>query len=114
MLRIALIVSINRITVNASIRRYIVLEYEGIIQKRKNKEGIYDNNRGTLFFINRSSKDEEVDFAILLKNDKMIFLVIKLITITTKVIEAVIIKAANPLETRALSPLEVKKLTISL
>ena len=62
-----------------------------------------------MFFINRSSKDEEVDLAILLKNDKIIFLVIKLITITIKEIEAVIAKAANPFETRALKPLEVKK-----
>ena len=66
-----------------------------------------------MFFINRSSKDEAVDFAILLKNDKIIFLVIKLITITIKEIEAVIIKAANPLETRVLMPLEVKNVIIS-
>jgi hypothetical protein len=66
-----------------------------------------------LFFINRSSNDEDVDFAILLKNDKIIFLVIKLITITIKEIEAVIAKAANPFETRALKPLEVKKVIIS-
>ena len=73
-----------------------MLEYVGIIQKRKNKEGIYDNNLGTLFFINRSSNDDDVDLAILLKKDKIIFLVIKLITITTREIEATIIRVAKP------------------
>ena len=34
-------------------------------RKEKNKEGIYDNNPGTLFFINRSSNDDDVDLAIL-------------------------------------------------
>ena len=49
-----------------------------------------------MFFINRSSNDDDVDLAILLKNDKIIFLVIKLITITTSEIEATIIRVAKP------------------
>ena len=73
-----------------------MLEYVGIIQKRKNKEGIYDNSPGTLFFIYRSSNEDDVDLAILLKKDKIIFLVIKLITITTREIEATIIRVAKP------------------
>ena len=39
-----------------------------------------ESNLGTLFFINKSSKVDEVDFAILLKNDRIVFLVIKFIT----------------------------------
>lgn len=34
-----------------------------------------DKRTGTLFFINRSSNVDEVDFAILLKKDKIIFFV---------------------------------------
>ena len=49
----------------------------------------------------------------LLKNDKITFLVIKLITITTREIEATIITVAKPWETTSLKPLDVKKLTIS-
>ena len=90
-----------------------MLEYVGIIQKRKNKEGIYDNNPGTLFFINRSSNEDDVDLAILLKKDKIIFLVIKLITITTREIEATIIRVAKPWETSSVNPLDVKNVIIS-
>ena len=49
-----------------------------------------------MFFINRSSNEDDVDLAILLKKDKIIFLVIKLITITTREIEATIIRVAKP------------------
>ena len=66
-----------------------------------------------MFFINRSSNDDDVDLAILLKKDKIIFLVIKLITITTRVIEAMIIRVAKPWETSSLIPLDVKNLIIS-
>ena len=53
------------------------------------------------------------NLAILLKKDKIILLVIKLIAITTKEIEATIIREAKPWETTSLRPLEVKKLIIS-
>jgi hypothetical protein len=43
-----------------------------------------------LFFINKSSKVDEVDFAILLKNDRIIFLVIKLIAKTITLMDIII------------------------
>lgn len=49
-----------------------------------------DKRTGTLFFINRSSNVDAVDFAILLKKDKIIFFVTKFITITIKRIDITI------------------------
>ena len=49
-----------------------------------------ESNLGTLFFINRSSNVDAVDFAILLKNDKIIFLVIKFIANTITLIDIII------------------------
>ncbi|MBL6678231.1 MAG: hypothetical protein ISQ42_00335, partial [Flavobacteriaceae bacterium] len=69
--------------------------YKGRTQKRKNKDGTYESNLGILFLINKSSKVEAVDFAILLKNDKIIFLPMKLIIITTVTIEIKISPEAN-------------------
>ena len=69
--------------------------YIGTTQKRKNNEGINETNLGTLFLINKSSKDDEVDFAILLKKDRIIFLVIKLITTIIPTIETKIKPDAN-------------------
>ena len=46
-----------------------------------------ESNLGTLFFINKSSKVDEVDFAILLKNDRIIFLVTKFIANTITLID---------------------------
>jgi hypothetical protein len=43
-----------------------------------------------LFFINKSSKVDEVDFAILLKNDRIVFLVIKFIINTITLIDMII------------------------
>jgi hypothetical protein len=43
-----------------------------------------------LFFINKSSKVDEVDFAILLKNDRIVFLVIKFIINTITLIDIII------------------------
>jgi len=48
-----------------------------------------ESNLGTLFFINKSSKVDEVDFAILLKNDRIIFLVIKFIANTITLIDMI-------------------------
>ncbi len=69
--------------------------YKGKTQKRKNRDGTYDSNLGILLLINKSSKVEEVDFAILLKNDKIIFLPMKLITITIVTIDIKISPEAN-------------------
>ena len=49
-----------------------------------------ESNLGTLFFINRSSNVDAVDFAILLKNDKIVFLVIKFIANTIIPIDIII------------------------
>ena len=49
-----------------------------------------ESNLGTLFFINKSSKVDEVDFAILLKNDRIVFLVIKFIINTITLIDMII------------------------
>ena len=49
-----------------------------------------ESNLGTLFFISRSSNVDAVDFAILLKNDRIIFLVIKFITKTITPIDIII------------------------
>lgn len=49
-----------------------------------------DNNLGTLFLINRSSNVDAVDFAILLKNVRIVFLVIKFITNTITLIDIII------------------------
>ena len=63
-----------------------------------------ESNLGTLFFINKSSKVDEVDFAILLKNDRIIFLVIKFITITIKLIAIIKTPEVIKPETLALRP----------
>ena len=49
-----------------------------------------ESNLGTLFFIRRSSNVDAVDFAILLKNDRIIFLVIKFIAKTITPIDIII------------------------
>ena len=49
-----------------------------------------ESNLGTLFLINRSSNLDAVDFAILLKNDRIVFLVIKLIANTITTIDIII------------------------
>ncbi len=49
-----------------------------------------ESNLGTLFFISRSSNVDAVDFAILLKNDRIIFLVIKFIAKTITPIDIII------------------------
>ena len=49
-----------------------------------------ESNFVTLFFINKSSKVDDVDFAILLKNDRIIFLVIKLIAKTITLMDIII------------------------
>ena len=49
-----------------------------------------ESNLGTLFLINRSSNLDAVDFAILLKNDRIVFLVIKFIANTITPIDIII------------------------
>ena len=49
-----------------------------------------ESNLGTLFFISRSSNVDAVDFAILLKNERIIFLVIKFIAKTITPIDIII------------------------
>ena len=49
-----------------------------------------ESNLGTLFLINRSSNLDAVDFAILLKNDRIVFLVIKFIAYTITPIDIII------------------------
>ena len=49
-----------------------------------------ESNLGTLFFISRSSNVDAVDFAILLKNDRIVFLVIKFIAKTITPIDIII------------------------
>jgi hypothetical protein len=88
-------VTINKIIVIASRTINKSSLYNGKTQKRKNKDGTYDSNLGILFLINKSSKVEEVDFAILLKNDKIIFLPMKLISITVITIDIKISPEAN-------------------
>ena len=80
-------VTIKRIIVKASNIINKSSLYIGIIQNRKNNDGTNDNSLGTLFFINKSSKALAVDFAILLKNDNIIILPIKLIIKTINTID---------------------------
>ena len=63
-----------------------------------------ESNLGTLFFINKSSKVDEVDFAILLKNDRIIFLVIKFIANTITPIDIIIRAEEIKPETLELRP----------
>lgn len=70
----------------------------GITQNKKNKDGTNDNSLGILFFTNKSSKGVVVDFAILLKNDRIILLPIKLIIRTITTIEMRINPEAKMLE----------------
>jgi hypothetical protein len=49
-----------------------------------------ESNLGTLFLIKRSSNVDAVDFAILLKNDRIVFLVIKFIANTITPIDMII------------------------
>ena len=63
-----------------------------------------ESNLGTLFFINRSSNVDAVDFAILLKNDKIIFLVIKFIANTITLIDIIIRAEEIKPETLELRP----------
>lgn len=63
-----------------------------------------DNNLGTLFLINRSSNVDAVDFAILLKNVRIVFLVIKFITNTITLIDIIIRADAIKPETLVFRP----------
>ena len=63
-----------------------------------------ESNLGTLFLINRSSNLDAVDFAILLKNDRIIFLVIKFIANTITLIDIIIRAEEIKPETLELRP----------
>ena len=91
-------VTIKRIIVKASNISNKSSLYIGIIKNRKNNDGTNDNSLGTLFFINKSSKALAVDFAILLKNDNIIILPIKLIIKTINTIDMKISPEANRFE----------------
>ena len=63
-----------------------------------------ESNLGTLFLIKRSSNVDAVDFAILLKNDRIVFLVIKFITNTITLIDIIIRADAIKPETLVFRP----------
>ena len=63
-----------------------------------------ESNLGTLFLINRSSNVDAVDFAILLKNVRIVFLVIKFITNTITLIDIIIRADAIKPETLVFRP----------
>ena len=63
-----------------------------------------ESNLGTLFFISRSSNVDAVDFAILLKNDRIVFLVIKFIANTITPIDTIIRADAIKPETFVFRP----------
>ena len=63
-----------------------------------------ESNLGTLFLIKRSSNVDAVDFAILLKNDRIVFLVIKFIARTIILIDTIIRPEAIKPETFVFRP----------
>ena len=101
--------TINRTIVKASTIINKSELYTGITQKRKNNEGTKDKSLGILFFTNKSSKAVEVDFAILLKNDSIIFLPIKFITTTVAIIPMKIKHEANRLDKPSGTPYLLRK-----
>ena len=100
--------TINRTIVKAStiINKSALYRYN---PKKKNNEGTKDKSLGILFFTNKSSKAVEVDFAILLKNDSIIFLPIKFITTTVAIIPMKINHEANRLDKPSGTPYLVRK-----